>query len=51
MEMTENELRRWIKKKVWKSPLIVGVVEKCNLLRSLLNRRNNQEIHLQQLYR
>lgn len=51
MEMTKEELQKWIKKKVKKNKLIVAEVEKCNLLRSLLKKRENQAIHLRQLRR
>lgn len=51
MEMTKEELQKWIEKKVKKNKLIVAEVEKCNLLRSLLKRRENQAIHLRQLRR
>lgn len=49
MEMTKDELRKWIRGKVMKNELIMEVVEKCNLLRSLLERRENQAVHLLQL--
>lgn len=51
MEMTKEELHNWIRRKVKKNKLIVAEVEKCNLLRSLLKRRENQAIHLRQLHR
>lgn len=51
MEMTEKELQRWIRRKVRKNPMVVAAVERSNLLRSLLKRRENQANNLQKLCR
>ncbi|XP_039976940.1 histone-lysine N-methyltransferase SETDB1-B-like isoform X2 [Xiphias gladius] len=50
MEMSKEELQRWISQKVNKSELISpDVLEKCNLLQSLLERREKQAAHLLKL--
>lgn len=51
VEMTKKELQMWIRRKVQKNQRIVALVEKCNLLRSLLKRREDQATQLQQLSR
>lgn len=51
VEMTKKELQMWIRRKVQKNQRIVALVEKRNLLRSLLKRREDQANQLQQLSR
>ncbi|XP_031722374.1 histone-lysine N-methyltransferase SETDB1-A-like [Anarrhichthys ocellatus] len=51
IEMSTEELQMWIREKVKKNNLMSsGVQEKCNLLQSLLDRREKQSDHLQRLY-
>ncbi|XP_040909507.1 histone-lysine N-methyltransferase SETDB1-B-like [Toxotes jaculatrix] len=50
MEMTKEELQKWIRDRVKKSELVSpDVLEKCNLLQSLLERREKQAAHLLRL--
>nr|XP_046273564.1 uncharacterized protein LOC124074563 isoform X2 [Scatophagus argus] len=49
MEMTIEELRTWIRTKVKENKQISDMTEKCNLLQSLLERKQNQAIHLMKL--
>ncbi|XP_045913702.1 histone-lysine N-methyltransferase SETDB1-A [Micropterus dolomieu] len=51
MEMSKEELRKWIREKVKKNTLIsTAVLEKCNLLQSLLERKEKQAAHLMTLF-
>lgn len=50
MEMSEEELQKWIRENVKKNKLIsAGVLEQCNLLQSLLEKREKQAAHLLKL--
>ncbi|XP_044028956.1 histone-lysine N-methyltransferase SETDB1-A-like isoform X2 [Siniperca chuatsi] len=50
MEMSKEELQKWIREKVKKNKLIsTDVLEKCNQLQSLLERREKQADHLLKL--
>ncbi|XP_041811697.1 histone-lysine N-methyltransferase SETDB1-B-like isoform X2 [Chelmon rostratus] len=51
IEMTVEELQKWIRGKVKKNePISTDVLESCNLLQSLLERREKQAAHLLKLY-
>ncbi|XP_070778265.1 histone-lysine N-methyltransferase SETDB1-B-like [Enoplosus armatus] len=50
MEMSKEELQKWIREKVKKNKLnSTDVLEKCSLLQSLLERREKQAARLQKL--
>ncbi|XP_073338876.1 histone-lysine N-methyltransferase SETDB1-A [Pagrus major] len=50
LEMTKGELQKWIQGEVNQNRLISDMVEKCDLLQSLLDRRKNQATQLLKLY-
>lgn len=50
MEMSKDELQRWIRERVKKNRWIsTDVLVTCNLLQSLLERREKQAAHLLKL--
>lgn len=50
IEMSEEELQKWIREEVDKSEVIFpGVLEKCKMLQSLLKKREKQAAHLLKL--
>ncbi|XP_030267908.1 histone-lysine N-methyltransferase SETDB1-A isoform X2 [Sparus aurata] len=50
LEMTKGELQKWIREQVNKNTLILDMMEKCDLLQSLLERRQKQASQLLKLY-
>lgn len=51
LEMTKEELQKWIREKVTNNALVVDMMETSSLLQSLLERRENEAVHLLQLCR
>ncbi|XP_051246529.1 histone-lysine N-methyltransferase SETDB1-B-like isoform X2 [Dicentrarchus labrax] len=51
IEMTKEELQKWIRAKVKNNLFSTHVQEKCDLLQSLLERRESQAAHLRKLYK
>ncbi|KAM8767872.1 histone-lysine N-methyltransferase SETDB1-A isoform 1-T1 [Acanthopagrus schlegelii] len=50
LEMTKGELQKWIREQVNKNRLIIDMMEKCDLMQSLLERRQKQAAQLLKLY-